>query len=47
MNSLLCVTEYNRVKTEALRLLCPTNEGPNFQAYVDITKTVSIVKGLF
>lgn len=47
MNSLLCVTEYNRVKTEALRLLCPTNEGPNFQAYVDITKTVSIVSVYF
>lgn len=47
MNSLFCVTEYNGVKVEALKSLCPTNKGPNFRAYVDITKTVSIVSIYF
>ena len=43
MNYLSCITEYNRVKIGALRFLCPTTEGPNLKAYIDITKNVSMV----
>lgn len=46
MNSLFCLTEFDRVKVETLRLY-PTNEDPNLRVYVDITKTIPILSVYF